>query len=205
MKPFRRIHRWLFAPLVYLAALLLMLEDWLWDRGATLMRWLTAWPPLRRLEDAICRLGPYAALVLLVLPATLLFPVKLLALWAIANGHPVLGVVVIAATKVIGAALVARLYLLTRPVLMTIVWFARLLGWFLVLKQRWIARLHATRAWRRVQAMASAVRRWRKGWQLRWQQLWQLRRQRRSAAAPRSWTARFRRLLKRVRARLRPH
>lgn len=185
MKHFRRLHRWLFAPLVYLAALLLLLEDWLWDRGAALMRRLTAWPPLARLEEWICRLGPYAALVLLVLPAILLFPVKLLALWALANGHALLGLAVIVLAKVLGAAAVARLYLLTRPVLMTIVWFARLLGWFLDLKQRWIARLRATRAWQQVTALAAAARRWRQ----------------QSSFARRSWTGRFRRLLKRVRAR----
>jgi len=82
---------------------------------------------------------------------------------------------------------VARLYLLTRPVLLTIVWFARLLGWFLDLKQRWIARLQATAAWRQVQALAGRVRRWRQ----------------RATSGPRSWTGRFRRLLKRFRARWR--
>jgi len=187
MKHFRRLHRWLFAPLVYLAALLLLLEDWLWDLGAALMRRLTAWPPLARLEQWICRLGPYAALVLMVLPAVLLFPVKLLALWALANGHALLGLTVIVLAKVVGAAAVARLYLLTRPVLMTIVWFARLLGWFLALKARWIARLQATAAWRQVQALAGSVRRWRQ----------------RASSGPRSWTGRFRRLLKRFRSRWR--
>lgn len=186
MKPFRRLHRWLFAPLVYLAALLLMLEDWLWALGAAGMRRFAAWPPLRKLEAWICRLGPYAALVLLVLPATLLFPVKLLALWAIAHGHEILGLAVIIAAKLLGTALLARVYLLTRPVLLTIVWFARLLGWFLALKQRLIARLHATAAWQRVRAVAAAVRHWRL----------------RSAGGPRSWRCRFRRLLRRVLATL---
>ncbi|MET0319615.1 MAG: hypothetical protein ABW069_02705 [Duganella sp.] len=187
MKHLRRLHRWLFAPLVYLAALLLLLEDWLWDYGAALMRKLTAWPPLARLEGWICRLGPYAALVLLVFPAVLLFPVKLLALWAIGNGHALLGLVVIVLAKVSGAAAVARLYLLTRPVLMTIVWFATLLGWFLALKERWIARLRATTAWQQVTALADRVRHWRQHAQL----------------GPRSWTGRFRRLLRRFRARWR--
>ena len=187
MKYFRRLHRWLFAPLVYLAALLLLLEDWLWDLGAALMRRLTAWPPLARLEASICRLGPYAALVLMVLPAVLLFPVKLLALWALANGHALLGLAVIVLAKVVGAAAVARLYLLTRPVLLTIVWFARLLGWFLDLKQRWIARLRATAASRRVQALTERLRCWRQ----------------RARRSPRGWTGRFRRLLKRFRARWR--
>jgi len=187
MKPLHRSHRWLLAPLVYLAAVLLLLEDWLWDLGMRLMNRLAAWPPLRRLEAWICRLGPRAALLLFVLPATLLFPVKLLALWAMANGHPLSGLVVIVLAKLGGAAAVARLYLLTRPVLLSIVWFAALLAWFLALKERWIARLRATAAWNRVSALAEAVRHWR----------------RHAAPRPGGWVARFRRLLKRFRARWR--
>ena len=188
MKPIRRYARRLFAPLVYLAAVLLLLEDWLWTLGARLMEKLTAWPPLHRLEAWICRLGPYAALVLFALPAVLLFPVKLLALWAMGNGHALTGLLVIVAAKVIGAAAVARLYLLTRPVLLTILWFARLLHWFLAIKERWIASLRATAAWRRVEALAARLRRWRQAL---------------PGPTAGSWTARFRRLLKRIRARWR--
>lgn len=185
MRTLHRYRRWLFAPLVYLAALLLLLEDWLWNLGSRVMNRLAQWPPLQRLEARICRLGPKAALVLFVLPATLLFPVKLLALWAMANGHPLTGVTVIVLAKLGGAAAVARLYLLTRPVLMTIVWFAALLGWFLALKERWIERLRATRAWRKVEALRQAFHHWRQH----------------AAPRPGSWLARFRRLLKRFRRR----
>lgn len=188
MKLFRRICRSLFAPLVYLAALLLLLEDWLWDIGMRVLRRLSSWPPLHRLEAWICTLGPHAALALFVLPATLLFPVKLLALWAMAHGHALLGLLIIVLAKIGGAAAVARIFLLTRPVLMTIVWFARLLHWFLALKERWIERLRATAAWRRVGALARAWRRW----------------QQHAVPSPRSWRARFRRLLRRFRARWRP-
>jgi hypothetical protein len=187
MRILHRLQRWLLAPLVYLAALLLLLEDWLWNLGARLMNRLARWPPLHQLEAWICRLGPYAALVLFVLPATLLFPVKLLALWAMANGYPLTGLSVIVLAKLGGAAAVARLYLLTRPVLMSIVWFAALLGWFLALKERWIETLRATRVWRKVEALRAAVRRWRQH----------------AVPRPGSWLARFRRLLKRFRSRWR--
>jgi len=185
MRLLNRFQRWLLAPLVYLAALLLLLEDWLWNIGSRLMNRLAQWPPLHRLEDWICRLGPKAALVLFVAPATLLFPVKLLALWAMAHGYPLTGVAVIVLAKLSGAAAVARLYLLTRPVLMTIVWFAALLTWFLALKERWIEKLRATRAWQKVAALRSALRHWRQH----------------AVPQPRSWVARFRRLLKRFRSR----
>ncbi|MBA5605553.1 hypothetical protein H3H36_09290 [Duganella sp. FT3S] len=180
--------RRLTAPLVYVAALFLLLEDWLWDLGAALMAYLARWPPLHRLEAWLQGLRPMAAMAVFVLPALLLFPVKLLALFAMARGHAVMGLAVIVTAKVAGAAAVARLYALTRPTLLTIAWFASLLAWFLALKQRWIARLQATAAWREMQALAAAVRRWRR--RLPRKRWWPTRVLRRYAAR---WRARRRR------------
>lgn len=160
MKPVHRIRRWLFAPLVYLAALLLLLEDWLWDLGARLMSRFATWPPLHRLETWLRSLRPRAALAVFLLPALLLFPVKLLALFAIARGHALTGVLVIVLAKLGGAAAVARIYVLTRPTLLTIRWFAATLNWFLPLKERWIARLKASAAWHQLRAIRHAMTHW---------------------------------------------
>lgn len=150
-------HR-LLAPLIYPAALILMFEDWCWDLGARLLRHLGSWPPLRALERRICALSPRAALCLFVLPAILLFPVKVMALVAIAKGHALSGMGVIVVAKVLGAAVVARLYALTLPALLTLAWFARGHGRFMVLKDRWIARLRATATWRRCTGAAARLR-----------------------------------------------
>lgn len=184
MTRLRRYRRRLFAPLVYLAAILLLLEDWLWELGARLMQRLAGWPPLRRLEAWICALRPGAALAVFALPALLLFPVKVLALLAIAHGHPWSGVGVIVLAKLAGAAAVARLYLLTRPALLTLPWFARLLAWFIALKERWIGRLRATAAWREVGALAAALGHWRRG-------LWSAASTGRAAARPARVLRRF--------------
>lgn len=160
----RHFLRRLRAPLVYLAALVLLFEQWLWEAGARVLQRLAAFWPLRALERAIARLPPYAALAVFALPAVLLLPVKLLALFAIAHGHVWSGVGVILAAKVGGAAAVARLYTLTRPALLALPWFARWHNAFLALKERWIARLRATRAWRRVSALAAAIGKARRHW-----------------------------------------
>jgi len=168
MKRLRTFRRRLFAPLVYLAALFLIFEEWLWDIGARLMARLAAFPPLRALEQLLMRLGPVAAMAVFLLPALMLFPVKLLALFAIARGHAFMGLSVFVLAKVAGAAAVARLYALTRPALLSLPWFARLHAWFVDLKERWIARLKATAAWRECRALVDGVRgalhRWRAGW-----------------------------------------
>ncbi|HEY0589879.1 MAG TPA: hypothetical protein VGD52_27375 [Pseudoduganella sp.] len=168
MKRLYTLRRRLFAPLVYLAALFLICEEWLWDAGARLMAKLAEFPPLRALERIICSLGPAAAMGVFLLPAVMLFPVKLLALFAMARGHAFMGVSVFVLAKVAGAAAVARLYALTRPSLLRLRWFAWLHGRFMELKERWIARLKATVAWRECRALAGSVRerlrRWRAGW-----------------------------------------
>jgi hypothetical protein len=161
MKRLYTLRRRLLAPLVYLAALLLLLEEWLWDVGARLMAALARLIPMPRVRAWICSLGPVPALCLFVLPGLALFPVKVLALFAIAQGHAVAGVSTIVIAKVAGAALVARIYALTQPALMRLAWFAWGHGRFIALRDRWIGRLRATRAWRHVQALALQARQWR--------------------------------------------
>jgi len=167
MKRLYTLRRRLFAPLVYCAALFLIFEEWLWDVGARLMAILARFPPLRALERVICSLGPAAAMAVFLLPALMLFPVKLLALFAMARGHAFMGISVFVLAKVAGAAAVARLYALTRPALLRLRWFAWLHGRFMELKERWIARLKATAAWRECRALVDSVRerlrRWRAG------------------------------------------
>ena len=168
MKRLYTLRRRLFAPLVYLAALFLIFEEWLWDVGARLMAKLAEFPPLRALERIICSLGPAAAMAVFLLPAVMLFPVKLLALFAMARGHAFMGVSVFVLAKVAGAAAVARLYSLTRPALLRLRWFAWLHGRFMEVKEPRIARLKATAARRECRALVDSVRErlrlWRAGW-----------------------------------------
>ncbi|WP_295997276.1 hypothetical protein [Rugamonas sp.] len=171
MTRWHTLRRRLLAPVVYLAALFLMLEDWLWNLGARLTAGLAHWAPLRRLERRIARLRPVPALVLFLLPPLLLFPVKLVALYAMSSGHPWSGLAVVIVAKLVSAAAVARLYILTRPALMTMPWFARLEARFLALKERAITSLQATAAWRQARAMSAALRRGRRHAAPHWQRL----------------------------------
>jgi hypothetical protein len=155
----------LFAPLVHLAALLLLLEEWCWDLGARLGAGLARWPLLAALEARVRLLPPWAALCLFVLPGLLLLPVKLLAVVAIAHGHAISGIATIVAAKLGSAVVVARLYALTLPTLLAIGWFARCHGWFMRLKNHWVGRLRASAAFLQVRhllrRMRRALRRWR--------------------------------------------
>lgn len=147
------------APLVHLAALLLLLEEWLWNLGSRLAAALATWPPLRALEDGVRRLPPYAALVAFALPGLLLLPVKLLALLAIARGQPLWGAAVYLLAKLGGAFIAARIYVLTRPSLLALAWFVRWHNSFIMFKDQLILRLRASPVFSRMRRSVAALRR----------------------------------------------
>ena len=194
MKCWNNYGRWLLKPLVYIAALCLLAEEWLWAVGARLMRWVARFPPLHALETRIQALPPYPALALLLLPTVLLFPVKILALLAIARGHAWSGVCVILLAKLGGAAAVARLYALTLPRLRQLPWFALWHERCVRIGARWIAQLRATRAWRRISGLAALLESARRAW-------WAARRARRAGRHG----SRAARVLRRFAARWRAH
>jgi hypothetical protein len=100
------------------------------------------------MEDAIRRLPPWAALLLFALPSIALLPVKIAALWLVAQGHEIVGFAVIVAAKLVGTAVVARLFALTQPALLRLRWFARFYRWLIPWKDAWIAAIRATWPWR---------------------------------------------------------
>ena len=119
----RWMKRLLTPPLFLAAALFFLLEGLLW-RMAALYAALGKLPVFRSLERWISALPPYGALLLFAIPSLCLAPIKFLALYWIAGGHPALGATTILSAKVAGTALVARLYQLTRPALVSLRWFA---------------------------------------------------------------------------------
>ena len=144
--------------LVLLAALFIFIEEWLWEALKLLMVQIARLPVIRWIEVRIAGLTPYAAIAIFLLPGLLLLPVKLLALYAITKGHALLGRAAIISAKVMGAALVARIFTLTKPALLTVKWFARLYGWFLRFRGKIFAKLHAMPAWQQARLTMARIR-----------------------------------------------
>ncbi len=143
-----------------LLALILIFEEWGWEPLARLLGYLARLPLWARLEAFITRLPPYGALVVFFVPALLLLPVKLLALYWISRGHTVLGLGVVLAAKMLGTAAVARLFALTQPALLKMPWFAKLYGRWVPWKNVLIAQVKNTPVWRASAASARACRKW---------------------------------------------
>lgn len=142
------------------AALVLFFEEWGWRPLTALAASIARWPPLAALEAAICRAPPRAALALFLVPAILLVPVKLAALWLIGNRHATLGIVVIVAAKLIGTAFVGRLFVLVETQLMQFSWFAHGIGWWRATRERVMTALRQSAFWRSARAMRRRTRRW---------------------------------------------
>jgi hypothetical protein len=150
----------LSAPFVLVAALIVLLEDWLWDDLLRLAAWLGRLPLLRQIEVLIAGLPPYGALAMFAAPSLLLVPVKLVALWFIGHGHASLGLLTALAAKIAGTALVARIYALTEMKLLTIGWFAALHERFVRFKARVYAAIKATHLYQVVHQQKLRVKTW---------------------------------------------
>ena len=140
-------------PLLILAALMLMIAEWLLEKLSTFVGWIDRLLGLERLEARIARLRPHAALMLFLLPLVLVMPAKIFGLALLAQGHVLSSVSVLLATKLAGTALIARIFKVTRPQLLQLPWFARvharLLDW-LALAHAWLDSLPVVMATRSI-------------------------------------------------------
>jgi hypothetical protein len=160
------MHRWLkrliTPPLLLLAALLMFVEEVLWEGAKRLTAAIASVPLLgrvvRAIESLIAGLPPYGAMAVFLLPGTLLLPVKLGALWLIAHGHALLGLQLIIAAKLLGTALVARIFVLTKSKLLTLPWFAKLYGWLTRTRDALYAWVRASQLWQRLSELRAALK-----------------------------------------------
>lgn len=155
--------RWLRSLFSALVAAVILFEEWGWEplqaavaRAARALR-------LDRLEHRIARLPPYVALVVTFAPVLLAVPVKLLAVWLIARGQALLGLLLIVGVKLVGTAVLARLYALTQPTLMQLAWFARLHARWMAWKTALLTWARALPAWQAAQALVARLRRTLRG------------------------------------------
>ena len=157
IRPLKALFGWLLA-------LLILFEEWGWEPLQRALAWVGRLPGLRWLEERIRALPPYAALALFLLPTAMLLPVKLLALWLIGQGKVWAGTLVILGAKLVGTAIVARLFTLTQPALMQLAWFARLFTRWVSWKEALLAQVRASWPWRLGRVMKQRMKR-------RWQRL----------------------------------
>lgn len=144
----RWLKKVLSPPLLVLAALIVLFEEFLWVHLTQFGALIGRLGIVRALETRIARLPAHFALPLFLIPVIALVPFKLLALWLIANGHAIVGIEVFIAAKVVGTAIAARLFVLCRPALMSKPWFASLYDAIMAFRLRVYTQVRRMRAYR---------------------------------------------------------
>ena len=142
----RRLLRQTFIAFV---ALILLFEEWGWEPLAALLAKLARLPLWASIERRIAALPPWGAVAVFALPALALLPVKLLALFLMGRGHALMGAAVLLAAKVMGTAILARLFTLTQPALLRLAWFARWYPRWKAWKDGVIAQVRRSALWQR--------------------------------------------------------
>lgn len=139
-------------PLIFalqvVAALIVLFEEWGWRPLMEALGQLARFRPIAALERWIAGLPPYGALVVFALPTTILMPLKFVAVWLLANGFIWTAGGLFLGAKVASTALIARIFMLTKPALMQLAWFARAYNWFMPWKEALFAEIRASWPWR---------------------------------------------------------
>lgn len=131
-----------------IAALILLFEEWGWQPLSALLARLARFPLWAMAERGIAGLPPYGALLTLAVPSVILIPAKLLGVYLLATGHFITAGALIVAAKVASTALIARIFLLTKPALMQIPWFAYAYGVVVPWQEALFARIRSSWPWR---------------------------------------------------------
>lgn len=94
------------------------------------------WRPIRRWVQG---LGPYASLCVVVIPLAIVEPLKLVAAVVAGSGHWVTGTVTIACAYAVSLFFVERLFVIAKPKLLTLRWFATGWKWFVGVRSKALA------------------------------------------------------------------
>ena len=82
------------------------------------------------------KLGPYQSLAVLLVPITLVEPLKLIALFVAGKGHWLSGTGMLIGAYAVSLLVVERLFRVVKPKLMTLGWFAKSWTWWVALRNK---------------------------------------------------------------------
>ena len=113
------------------------------------------WTPIRRWVQ---NLGPYASLAVVGVPLAIVEPLKLVAAVVAGTGHWLTGTITIVCAYLVSLFFVERLFVIAKPKLLTLPWFAAGWNWFVALRSKALALI----GWPPINAGRTTVRRRRR-------------------------------------------
>ncbi|QXP83086.1 hypothetical protein [Methylococcus sp. Mc7] len=117
--------------LLSVLAVLVLFEEWLWDILTVLGQRLSRLLHLERFDAWLSQASPKLALTAFAIPLVAVAPLNVGAVMLMVHGAMTAGILLEIAAKLLGTLLVARVFRLTRPALMSFAWFARLYEWIM--------------------------------------------------------------------------
>lgn len=160
----RGLWRALRAVVLSLLAVAIFIEEWGWRPLTAWAAKVARWPPLAAFEAWLRRAPSWVALLMFGVPGVALFPIKLMALGLMHRGHPWLGLGIILAAKLLGTAIVGRLFIVVESQLMQFPWLARAIVWWRQTRARVSAWVRASAAWRTARQWKQGLRRLGRRW-----------------------------------------
>jgi hypothetical protein len=105
--------------LLSILAILLIIEEWLWDLLTAFGHKLVQWLHLEQIEQWLRQTSPVMALAAFSIPILIVAPINLVGFELLANGLILQGILSEILAKLLGTLLVARVFALTKPQLLT--------------------------------------------------------------------------------------
>ena len=131
--------RKLLRPLLFLLAIIFLIEAWLWDHLEPVVARVVRVIPLKRMKAAFADfthgLSPAATLLLFLLPQAVIIPIKVAEFWFFLNGEWFFGVVAMVLSKLLFLGTAAFVFDATRDKLLQLDWFRGLYDYVIWLRE----------------------------------------------------------------------
>ena len=100
-------------------AILQIIEEWFWELLTALGHKLIQWLHLKQIEQWLRRTSPIITLEAFSIPILIVAPINLVGFGLLANGLILQGILLEVLAKLLGTLLIARVFALTKPQLLT--------------------------------------------------------------------------------------
>lgn len=105
---------------IWIAVFVVLFEEWLWDTLKVLGETISHVLCLDQIEVFLENSKPWVALIAIAIPVVLVTPLNLYALLLLTEGRIMEGVILEVFAKLLGTLMISRVFMLTKPQLLTI-------------------------------------------------------------------------------------
>ena len=101
-----------------IVAIVVIFEEWLWDLLADIGQWIANKLKLEKFDAWLLQASPKQALIAFFMPILVVTPINLFAIFLLAQGRLIEGVLLELAAKLLGTLLISRIFKLVKPALL---------------------------------------------------------------------------------------